>query len=181
MQQTDLIECGVGALGDFLMAGAGDHQRQRDIVKHCPIVQQAVVLEHEADVATEKWYTPATHAVEILVIDDDLTARMAFNERNESQQRTLASAGATGDEGHRACLDMQVDLLQGLDAAGILFRDVAEANHSVTGQEGVNKCFRSERPQVLQPFTDADITNRQAQLLGQGKDNTATGGTVELG
>ena len=45
----------------------------------------------------------------------------------------------------------------------------------------LHKLFRTEGAQVFQSFPDADKTNRQASAFGQGKQDTAFGGAVELG
>jgi len=47
-------------------------------------------------------------------------------------------------------------------------------------KKGLDKGLGFKGAQIVDPLADADVTNRQAKLLGQGKDHPALGGPIEL-
>ena len=48
-EQADLVERRAHALLDLAAARARDHERQRDVVEHAAVVEQLVILEHDAE------------------------------------------------------------------------------------------------------------------------------------
>ena len=65
---------------------------------------------------------------------------------------------------------------------GVALTDLFESNHerSRSAKQCLDKGFGFKGAQIVDAFTDADITNRQAELLGQGENHPALGGAVEL-
>ena len=61
-EQPHLVERGAHLAPDLAVAGAVDDERQRDVVEHAAIVQQLVVLEHDADAAAEGGNAPRRQA-----------------------------------------------------------------------------------------------------------------------
>src|SRR5690606_29273383 len=70
------------------------------------------------------------------------------------------------------------------DNAGSLEKAVANVASecaALAGEERVNKLLRTEWAQVIDLFTNTDEADRQAQLLGDGENDAAFRGTIQLG
>ena len=81
---------------------------------------ERVVLEHHRDVAIGRLYL-----VDDAAADVDLAAGDGFQPRDHAQQRGLAAAGGADQHAELAIADLEVDALDGLEAAGIGLADVS--------------------------------------------------------
>ena len=82
-EQPDLVERGAHALVHLAPGDAGDNQRQRHVVPYRAIVQQLVILEDDADLATIRRYLAAVHLGQGLAADLDLAAGRAVDQRDQ--------------------------------------------------------------------------------------------------
>ena len=115
--------------GGFLDAGV-------DLgLRHAPVAQaighvvvdahmriERVVLEHHGDVAVGR-----LDLVDDAAADIDLAAGDGLEARDHAQQRGLAAAGGADQHAELAVADLEVDALDGLEATGVGFADVAES------------------------------------------------------
>ena len=107
-------------------------QREGDIVDHRPGGEQVELLKDHADLLALAVELSALERRELHAIDDDASARRAFEQVDTSNQRRLARAGETDNAENFACLDMQAHILHGVHIrpAGFEgFGDVFELNH----------------------------------------------------
>src|SRR5690606_4053962 len=65
--QAQALEHRAHALADLAALHAAQHQRQRDVVEHAAVGQQAVVLEHHADLAPVHRHPAAAHLQQVAV------------------------------------------------------------------------------------------------------------------
>src|SRR5690606_13434582 len=125
--QAQALEHRAHALADLAALHAAQHQRQRDVVEHAAVGQQAVVLEHHADLAPVHRHPAATHLQQVAVGEEHGAAGRALGQVDQLQQRALAGAGVPGDEKHFARLHFETDLRQRDMPPGVLLADVVEA------------------------------------------------------
>jgi hypothetical protein len=86
---------------------------------------EGVILEHHRDVALSR-----LDRVDDASADVDLAAGDGLKPRDHAQQRGFAAAGRADQHAELAVADLEVDALDGLDAAGIGLADVAEGDVS---------------------------------------------------
>ena len=84
---------------------------------------ERVVLEHHRDVAVGR-----LDLVDDASADIDFAAGDGFEAGHHAQQRGLAAAGRPHQNAERAVADLEVDALDGFEAAGIGLADVAQRN-----------------------------------------------------
>src|SRR6185503_9853651 len=82
---------------------------------------ERVVLEHHRDIAIGR-----LDLVDDATADVDLTAGDGLQACDHAQQRGLAAAGRPDQHAELAVADVEIDALDGFEAAGIGFPDVAE-------------------------------------------------------
>ena len=104
-RKPDLVERRAHALLDLAAARAGDHERQRDVVEDAAVVEQLVVLEHDAEPLPERRNLAARDARRVLVVDEHRAARRPLDQRDQAQQRALAGARRARQEHELAALD----------------------------------------------------------------------------
>ena len=92
---------------------------------------ERVVLEHHGDVAIGR-----LDLVDDAPADVDLAAADGLEPRDHPQQRGLAAAGGTDQYAELAVVDLEIDPLDGLEAAGIGLADVAQryVSHGNSGR-----------------------------------------------
>jgi hypothetical protein len=89
-EQSDLVERCSHALADVLFRHAGDHERQRDVVIDRTVHQQLVILEHDADLATERRDLRTLERARVLSIHNECAAARTLDQRDQLEQRALA-------------------------------------------------------------------------------------------
>src|SRR5690606_6486926 len=125
--QAQALEHRAHALADLAALHAAQHQRQRDVVEHAAVGQQAVVLEHHADLAPVHRHPAAAHLQQVAVGEEHGAAGRALGQVDQLEQRALAGAGVAGDEQHFARLHFETDLRQRDMPSRVLLADVVEA------------------------------------------------------
>ena len=71
------------ALVDFPHRCIGHDERQRHVVVHRTIRQKLVILEHDADVPTERGDLPRAHRARVAVVDEHGAARGSLQQRDQ--------------------------------------------------------------------------------------------------
>jgi hypothetical protein len=105
----------VGQLGDpsidLALRTARDLERQRDIGRHRPPVEQDGRLEDDPELAS------AAGLDRVDPVDDDPAAGRPRQPGNEAQERRLAAAGRPDERDERPDRDVEADVLERLDRA----------------------------------------------------------------
>src|SRR5207244_9752008 len=91
------------------------------VVEHAHVRIERVVLEHHGDVALGR-----LDLVDDASADIDLAAGDGFQPRDHAQQRGLAAAGGADQHAELAVADLEIDALDGVEAAGIGLADVPQ-------------------------------------------------------
>ena len=104
---------------------------KRHVVEGGEMIDQAEILEHNADLAPQQGQRVARQRRQVL----RRTAKTAprdgtLGEIHEAQQRRLAGAARPGEEMERAGLEPQGDVAQHLGAGAIPHRDILEAHQA---------------------------------------------------
>src|SRR5690606_39480290 len=92
------------------------------------VVAQLVVLEHDADLLTERRQRAPRHPRRVMPVDEHRAAGRLLDQRDELQQRALAGARRAGQKGHLAALEVEADAAQRLTAPRITLVDALESN-----------------------------------------------------
>ena len=124
------LEHGAHPLADLRTAHAAQDQRQGDVVEHAAVGQQAVVLEHHADLAPVHRDLAAAHLQQIALGEQHRAAAGPLGEVDQPEQRALAGPRVPGDEQHLAGGDVEVDVRQRDAAAGVLLADIVESQNA---------------------------------------------------
>ena len=135
-EQAHLVERRAHALVHLAPRHAADRERQRDVVVDRPVVEQPVVLEHEADLAAECGNRAAAQLRGVPAVHDHLAARRALEQRDQPQHRALAGAGVAGQEGHLAGLELEGKLGEGFAPVRVTLEDAVESDHGVSAAAG---------------------------------------------
>jgi hypothetical protein len=104
--QADLVESGANALGAFAPVGAGDRQRHHHIVEHAAVGEQALVLQHQAELPPAVGNRIARQASDVLLVDQHGSPRWSLDRSDQAEHGALAGAGVAG----------QIDEFAGVDA-----------------------------------------------------------------
>src|SRR5216684_1032528 len=129
-EQADLIERSADALVDFALRHAGDDQRQGDVVRHGPVVQQLVILKYHANASAKLGDAAGLYTCGILVVDEHLAAGRALDERDQFQDAALAGTGVARQKRQLAVIDLERHAGQGLAAGGVALVDLVETDHA---------------------------------------------------
>ena len=100
-QRGDLV----GAPGLHLARGAGDRQREGDVLAHRQMRVERVGLEHHGDAALGRM-----HPGDVGAVDEDRPRRHHFQPGDHAQHRRLAAAGRPEQGAELALADRQVDI-----------------------------------------------------------------------
>ncbi len=120
---------------------------------------------------------------DVLPGQQQLTAGRPLHGQQQAQQGALAGAGVPGDEQELAAPGMETQLVQADMAVGVALAHLLETDHPLLllREQRLDEGLGLERAQVVDALADADVADRQRQLLGQGEDHPALGGAVQLG
>jgi hypothetical protein len=90
-------------------------QAEGDVLEHCHVAEQRVVLEHEADV-------PLTRALRqcVLAVEGDFARIRPVEAGDDPQQRGLAGARGSEQRQQLAIVDLEVDAVEGGKTAELL-------------------------------------------------------------
>src|SRR5262249_12256927 len=119
------------------------------------LIQQLVVLEHQAEIAAQERHGAAAQRAHVLAVDHDAAARRPLDGGQQLEQGGLAGAGVAGDEHDFPRLHGEAHLLEGVAPAhaGIALADLAEGDHAASGaptraavNSAASKGRRSSRP-----------------------------------
>src|SRR5690606_12155161 len=181
-------------------AHAAQYQGQGDIVVHAAVGEQAVVLEHHADLAPVQGNAPATDLEQVAFAEQHGAAAGALGQVDQPEQGALAGAGVAGDEEHFTRVDAEAHILQRDMPARVLLADVVETQDlrhrgtRVGGGESI-ACptrwgqtqgpsvlrARCARHQLAQPLADAaEQRGRRLRLRRRGRGWLLAGGRLRL-
>ena len=93
------------------------------------MLQQAEILEDDADAAPQRRDVAAADRGGILVEDAHAAPRRAERQEQEAEQRRLARAGGAGDELERARRDVKRHVAQDFRPEPVAKADIFEADH----------------------------------------------------
>ncbi len=121
-----------------------------------------------------------------MIVDEDLAARRAFDERDQFQNAALARAGVAGQESQFARFDVEGHAGQRLAAVGVALVHLVEADHAAAPSgpdfsSAETKSGGVEHAEILALLAHADEADGDFQLLRDGEHHAALGGAVELG
>ena len=126
-------------LVDALLAHGLRHlaqlQAEAEVVAHRHVRVERVVLEHHRDVALAR-----LHVGDVGVADRDRAVGDLLEAGDHPQQRRLAAAGRADQHHELAVRDLERDLVDGLDAAGIDLRDRCESDAAHGGRGYCSAC-----------------------------------------
>ena len=96
--EADPVEHVRHRLLELAFAHPGHAQRQRDVVERRQVVQQAELLEHDADTPTQLWSVGGRQRTDVLAEEADQAPRGAMRQGDEAQEAGLPRAGRSGKE-----------------------------------------------------------------------------------
>lgn len=94
---------------NFAICHASDFKREGDVFEHRALWEEFEVLEHDADLATQKWYLTVLQCVVVDTADDDLAARWLLFPGQDLQERRLARATCTDEDDKFFWFDVQTN------------------------------------------------------------------------
>src|SRR5262245_11770151 len=113
-----------------LLAAAHDAQRQRHVVVGREVVEQAEILEHDADAAAQDRQRILAQGRDVVTEQRDQPPRWFQRNEQQAQQRALAGARGSGEELKRLGLDAETQVPQHLGPQPITQTDILESNHA---------------------------------------------------
>src|SRR6266508_677173 len=122
---------------DRVPARPDDLQREGHVLAHGLVGKQLEVLEDAADRAPQGGHLPGGEAVELLAGHPDPARGGPFLLGEQAQEGRLAGAGLAHDEDELALVDLDRDIVEGLDVGPVGLADVVELDH------GAGLTFRS--------------------------------------
>jgi hypothetical protein len=188
-EQADLVECGACAPRGFAVGLSRDDQRQHDIVKHAPVVEQLLPLKHQPQIAPQVRDCSGAHRRHVLAVDEHRAAVGPLDCGDELEQRRLTRTRMPGQEQHLAGIDGEAHCLERLESARVALADLAEGNDGHADrlvEESRSELARGERTQIVYSLADAQKPKRQGLSPGPPglRDrayHAASCGTVKLG
>ena len=117
-------------------------QRQRDVFVGGEVVEQAKILEDDADAAAQGRDRVFVERGDIAAEQTDEAARRLQREQDELQQGRLAGARGAGQELERLRLDAKADVLEDLAAHAVAQADVFECDQTTPLSAGFTKSQR---------------------------------------
>src|SRR5580692_4066389 len=118
---------------------ADDAQRQRHVLVGGHVVEQAEILEHQADAAAQRGAAVLGERRRILVEHGDQAAGRLERQEQHPQQRGLAGARGAGEELERFGVDAEGQVAQNLGASPVAQADIFEADHAVLRNAGAGR------------------------------------------
>src|SRR5256714_451729 len=115
-------------------APARDLERERDILLRGAVLQQAEVLEHDAEPAPQHRDVLAAQLRHVEPGDAYLAARHGFFGEHQLQDGRLAGAGVAGEKHELALGDVEGEVLQGEPTLGESLEDISEIDNFMFSQ-----------------------------------------------
>ncbi len=115
--------------GDGVAPGAGHLEGERDVLRGGAVLQQAEVLEHDAQAAAQLGHLVRPELADVVAGDPHLARRGLLLGEQQLHDGGLAGAGVAGEKDELALGHPEGDVLQGEGAVGIRLVDVGEADH----------------------------------------------------
>ena len=112
---------------------AGNPQRHGHIVPGGHVVEQAEILEDDADAAAQLRAPRRRHAADVLAQHMDLAPRRQDRHEQQAQQRRLAGARWTREKVEGAGTQMKGHVAQHLMPAAVFQRDAVQSDHALSG------------------------------------------------
>src|SRR5207253_2327307 len=131
-------------MGVVVRAPSCDAQRQRHIVEGRKVIEQAEVLEYDAHAAAKRGKGGALCRRKVVSKQRDEAARRRFGEVHEPQERALARARCSGEEGEGARIEAKRHVAQDFWSCAVTHPDVFEAKHRArpTGESNKTNTYR---------------------------------------
>ena len=118
----------LGAIGGLLLAAHAERQRHILIGRH--VIEQAEILENDADPAAQQRHFLGRDRRDILAEHGDQAARRFQRHEQQAQQRSLAGARRAGQELERPRCNVEADITQNLRAHPIAQTDILKTNQA---------------------------------------------------
>jgi hypothetical protein len=118
---------GVYAPLALIFGQAPNPQRDVQVLHGGPPGQEAEVLKHHADATPQSGQMADFQPVHVVPQDRELALRGALLAEEQPEKGGLTGPGGTGEEGELALGELEVDVVEGQDAAGVSLGDVLEA------------------------------------------------------
>ena len=120
-------------LGDMVanlpFLGPGDAERQRDVVERRQVVDQAELLEDDADSSAQRRQLQARNRRHVPVEQVDGPAARPQRQIEEPKQRRLAGAGRPGEKVEGSRRQLEAEAGQHFGSMAVPSRDVLESHH----------------------------------------------------
>jgi hypothetical protein len=107
------------------------------------VIEDFVVLEHDADMLAHEADLVVAQFAQVLVVEPHFAFAGFGNTGNQLEDSGLAGAGMAGDKYHFAFFDLEADVFQGFKTAGIGFGNLFETDHKVFLERGQDKLIHS--------------------------------------
>ena len=131
-RQADEVEHLRHGVGDRVPRLADHLQRERDVLEHRLVRQQAEVLEDHADLAAQLRHLPVGEAPHVLAGDVHHPAGGPLLPQHQAQEGGLAGPGCAHEEDELALDDLEAHVVhRGTDRALVDLGDVLEADHTL--------------------------------------------------
>ncbi len=117
-----------GPIGEFVPALHA--QRQRDVLIGRQMVEQAKILEDDADAAAQIGDRILAEARGVAVEQADEAARRLQRQQDETQQGRLAGARRAGEELKRLRPDLETDVLQDFSSHSVSQTDIFKSDQA---------------------------------------------------
>ena len=120
-------------LGNLLaiapLVAPDDAQRQRDILEGRQVIEQAEILEHDADPAPQSGKRVLVERDDVAIEQGDQPAGRLERQEQQPQQRGLSGAGGAGQKLKRMRLDAKRQVAQYLRPEAVPQSDVFKTDH----------------------------------------------------
>ena len=95
------------------------------------MVEQAEILEHDADAAAQSRHRVARQRRDVMAELGDQPARRLERQEQQAQQRGLAGAGGAGEELEGMRLDAEREVAQDLRPHAVAQAHILESDHTL--------------------------------------------------
>ena len=132
-------------------------ERQRHVFVSGHVIQQAKVLQHDADPLAQIGDFILAEQRDVMTEQVDEAARRPQRQEQQPQERGLAGAGGTGEKLEGVCGNQETEVAQNLRAEPVPQSDIFEPNQSQ---------LRSTWAMARDPHLENDFANDFANDLG---------------
>ena len=134
----------------IVLVDSGDAQRQRDIVEGGEVVDEAEILEDDADPAAEAGQALPRHGDDVLAEQFDQAAARPLGEVEQFEQRGLAGARRAGEEVEAAVAQREAEVRQRLRPRAVAQADIVELDDAAAVAQtrlrsAMPRCFNGMR------------------------------------